>query len=94
MGNPIIYSEQTFEDIKHINEHGQEYWLARELQIVLEYSQWRRFADAIDRAKKACENSGNPVQDHFSDVGKMVELGSGSKREIDDIMLKNRGELS
>lgn len=81
------YSEKAFEDIKHINEFGQEFWYARELQVVLEYSQWRRFAETIDRAKKACEKSGNAVSDHFADVGKMVELGSGSMREIEDIML-------
>ena len=54
MSEISIYSEQTFESIKHINEEGQEYWLARELQPVLEYVQWRRFADAIERAKLAC----------------------------------------
>ena len=70
------YSEETFESIKHINEFGQEYWLARELQVVLEYSQWRRFAETIDRAIEACENSGIDVADHFAEVGKMVEIGS------------------
>ena len=81
------YSEQTFERIKHINEDGQEYWLARELQPVLEYVQWRRFAETIDRAKLACKNSGFEIDDHFADVGKMVDIGSGAEREIDDIML-------
>lgn len=52
------YSEQTFEGIKHINEYGQEFWFARELQDVLEYTQWRRFSDSIERAKLACKNSG------------------------------------
>ena len=51
MSELVQYSEQTFESIKHINEYGEEYWLARELQPVLEYAQWRRFADAIERAK-------------------------------------------
>ena len=81
------YSEETFESIKHINEFGQEYWLARELQVVLEYSQWRRFAETIDRAIEACENSGIDVTDHFAEVGKMVEIGSGASREVDDYEL-------
>ena len=58
MSEITIYDEHTFESIKHINEAGQEYWLARELQPVLEYTQWRRFSDAIERAKLACKNSG------------------------------------
>ena len=78
------YSEQTFDNIKHINEYGQEYWLARELQHVLEYDQWRRFDDTIARAKQACQNSGASVEDHFADVGKMVDIGSGAKRIVDD----------
>ena len=81
------YSEQTFESIKHINEYGQEFWYARELQAALEYAQWRRFEETIERAKKACETSGNAVSDHFANVGKMVELGSGAEREIQDIQL-------
>lgn len=87
MSKLVQYSEQTFESIKHINEYGEEYWLARELQPVLEYAQWRRFADAIERAKLACKNSGFEVDDHFADVGKMVDIGSGAEREIDDVML-------
>lgn len=87
MSDIVKYSDQTFESIKHINEQGQEYWFARELQEVLEYAQWRRFNETIERAKLACENSGYDVSDHFADVGKMVELGSGAQREIDDIML-------
>lgn len=81
------YSEQTFERIKHINEYGQEYWLARELQPVLEYSQWRYLKDAIARAELACKNSGVEPKDHFADVRKMVDIGSGAVREIDDVML-------
>ena len=87
MNELIKYSEQTFESIKHVNEYGEEYWLARELQPVLEYAQWRRFSDAIERAKLACKNSGFAVEDHFADVGKMVDNGSGAEREIDDVML-------
>lgn len=81
------YSEETFESIKHINEYGQEYWLARELQIVLEYSQWRRFEETINRAIEACKNSDIDVTDHFAEVGKMVDIGSGASREINDYAL-------
>lgn len=81
------YSEEIFENLKHVNGYGQEFWYARELQSALEYSQWRRFSDAIERAKTACEKSGHRMQDHFADVGKMVRLGSGAKREIEDIAL-------
>ena len=87
MSEMSIYDEHTFENIKHINEDGQEYWLARELQHVLEYAQWRRFSDAIERAKLACKNSGYETEDHFADVGKMVGIGSGAEREVDDVML-------
>ena len=87
MSELVKYSEQTFESIKHVNEYGEEYWLARELQQVLEYAQWRRFSDAIERAKLACKNSGFTVEDHFADVGKMVDIGSGAERKIDDVML-------
>ena len=87
MSELVKYSEQTFESIKHINEYGEEYWLARELQPVLEYAQWRRFSDAIERAKLACKNSGFAVEDHFADAGKMVDIGSGAERQIDDVML-------
>ena len=87
MSELVKYSEQTFESIKHVNEYGEEYWLARELQLVLEYAQWRRFSDAIERAKLACKNSGFAVEDHFADIGKMVDIGSGAERQIDDVML-------
>lgn len=87
MRDITMYSEKLFEDIKHIDENGVEYWLARELQPVLEYSQWRRFSETVERAKEACKNSEQNIQDHFADVGKMVSLGSGSERKIDDIKL-------
>ncbi|MFA7370151.1 MAG: DNA damage-inducible protein D, partial [Kiritimatiellales bacterium] len=68
-------------------EGGIEYWLARDLQQLLGYSEWRNFSTAISKAKTACEISGHPVADHFVGVNKMVDLGSGSQREIEDIML-------
>lgn len=79
--------DQNFESIKHINIGGQEFWYARELQVVLDYAQWRRFSEVLEKAREACSNSGNNVLDHFAEVGKMVELGSGSRREIDDYEL-------
>ena len=80
------YSESLFESIKHINEYGQEFWYARELQVALEYKQWRRFCNVIDKAKEACQNSDFVVSDHFADVGKMVKAGVAPK-DIGDIAL-------
>lgn len=64
-----------------------ECWSARELQEILGYSKWDNFKNAIDKAKKACENAGATISDHFADVGKMVTIGSGTKREVEDIAL-------
>ena len=64
-----------------------ECWSARELCTLLGYQQWRNFSNVIDKAKDACTNAGQPVPDHFADVSKMVTLGSGAEREVDDIML-------
>lgn len=85
MSDIVNYNEQTFESIKHINENGQEFWYARELQKVLGYSEWRNFQNVIHKAKDACKNSGNSVQDHFVDVNKMVGIGSNASRPVDDI---------
>ena len=71
--NNIEINNSVFEDIKHIDEVGNEYWEARELQEVLGYSQWRRFNDVIEKAKNACINSNNCALDHFANVGKMVK---------------------
>ena len=76
-----------FEEIKHINEIGQEYWSARELFAVLEYVKWDKFLNVISKAKQACQNSGLESNDHFPRVEKMVDLGSGAKRDIGDIHL-------
>lgn len=81
------YTETLFESIKHTNEYGNEFWYARELQEALEYSKWDNFKRVIDKAIMACENSENSVTDHFSDVGKMVNVGSGAEREIQDYEL-------
>ena len=77
----------TFEGHAQQTESGVEYWLARDIQILLGYTEWRNFLKIIDKAETACEVSGHRVTDHFVDVNKMVEIGSGSQREIDDVML-------
>lgn len=81
------YGERTFDDIRHCMEDGTEFWFARELQQVLEYTEWRNFCTVIDRARTACENSGVSADDHFVDINKMVAIGSGAEREVDDFML-------
>ena len=81
------YSDATFESIKHTNADGQEYWLARELQAVLEYTQWRRFSEVIERAKESCKNSGYSVEDHFANVGKKVGNSSGAARKVYALIL-------
>lgn len=68
------YSNQNFEDIKHIDENGIEYWNARELQVVLDYKEWRKFEGVVQRAMKACENSNVNTLDHFVGADKMVQI--------------------
>jgi len=80
-------AHSKFEDIKHTNEIGQEYWSARELFEVLEYIKWDKFILVIEKAKQACKNSGQDPEDHFPRVGKMVVIGSGAQRDIGDIHL-------
>lgn len=79
--------ENTFEEIKHIDENGQEYWLARELQEVLGYKEWRNFLKTIDKAMTACENSEIPTSECFVDVNKTSKMPHGGSREIGDIKL-------
>lgn len=86
MTNVSNYNQNIFESIKHTGKSGNEFWYARELQIALEYSQWRRFLQVIDRAKESCEASNYNINDHFANVGKMVDIGISS-REIQDIVL-------
>lgn len=78
---------ETFEGHAQHTDSGVEYWLARDLQHLLGYAEWRNFATVLSKAKTACELSGHAVADHFVDVNKMVDLGSGSQREVDDLML-------
>jgi DNA-damage-inducible protein D len=77
----------TFEAHAQQTDGGIEFWLARDLQFLLGYAKWENFLNVVSKAKTACDISGHDVSDHFADVGKMVDLGSGSQREIDDIML-------
>jgi DNA-damage-inducible protein D len=67
----------SFEALERTNIHGAEYWSARDLQPLLGYSQWRRFEDAIKRAMTSCEQSGNPISNHFAGAGKMVKVDKG-----------------
>jgi len=77
----------TFEEHAYDTDTGVPYWLARDLQGLLGYTEWRNFTLVLSKAKTACEGSGQKVENHFVDVNKMVELGSGSIREIEDVML-------
>ena len=84
--NEIQELFNSFESIA-IDYNGVECWSARELYPVLGYAKWERFKDALARAKDSCLNAGEPISDHFADVRKMVTLGSGAQRQIDDVML-------
>jgi hypothetical protein len=77
----------TFEGHAQQTEDGVEYWLARDLQHLLGYAEWRNFQAVLSKARTACEVSGHAVSDHFVDVNKMVDLGSGSRRQVEDLML-------
>ena len=88
MKTDLIHSlTDTFEAHAQQTENGVEYWLARDLQHLLGYTEWRNFSAVVTKAKTACELSGHAIADHFVEVNKMVDLGSGSKREVYDIML-------
>jgi len=88
MQNDLIHSmTESFEGHAQETENGVEYWLARDIQYLLGYTEWRNFINVVTKAKTACEVSNNTVKDHFVDINKMVELGSGTQREISDIML-------
>ena len=81
------YTEKIFEEIKHIDENGKEYWEARELQDVLDYKKWQKFQNVIENAKTACEQSKFIIDDHFTQVGKMINLAKGAVRKIKDYKL-------
>ena len=78
---------ETFEGIRQFDGEGNEYWVARDLQPLLEYAAWDKFKRVIEKAMEACRQSGNEVDDHFSQTAKMVDIGSGAKREIEDYRL-------
>jgi DNA-damage-inducible protein D len=79
--------KSVFETIKQINQNGQEFWYARDFQNILGYVKWDKFLFVLDKAKEACVNSGHKIQDHFLHMEKMVDIGSGAQRGINDIVL-------
>ena len=85
--NLEVINNSVFEDIKHIDENGNEYWLARGLGKVLNYGEYRKFYPVIEKAVIACENSGQNIADHFVHVDVMVDIGSNAKRKIIDYKL-------
>jgi DNA-damage-inducible protein D len=87
MSNLIAKEYQGFEQIKHTDETGNEYWSARELATVLEYTKWENFRKVIDRAMLACQNSGFIIADQFPEVRKLIEHGKGGKRQVVDYKL-------
>jgi len=82
----IIQLNKIFEESAY-TQKSVEYWMARDLQKLLDYTDWRNFLLVVEKAKTACFNSRQSIADHFVDVNKMVKLGSGSERQVDDIML-------
>ena len=84
---PTNPQQTVFEQTKRQDVQGNEYWSARVMAKILEYSEYRHFKPVIDRAKEACENSDNQVADHFEDILDMVSIGSGAERRIEDIKL-------
>ena len=91
MSNLAHNSRSPFDSIRHIDERGNEFWYARELMPLLEYSNWQNFCVVIVKAQKACENTNNQVLDHFTDADKMVPVGSGANRQIQDYRFSRYG---
>ena len=82
-----IYSNQSFEDIKHVDENGNEFWYAREIMTILQYSKWQNFKKIIDKAKIACKNSDISIKNCFTDIDKPIISGKGKKELIEDYKL-------
>ena len=80
-------NNKKIENIKHIDENGIEYWNARELMIILEYKQWRRFENVINKAKETCKNSDISVIEHFANIGKTIKMPKGAEKIISDYKL-------
>ena len=88
MSNELSHKHNNlFEEIKHTDENGNEYWSARDLSKVLEYSEYRHFLPVIERAKEACANSGQEVANHFEDILEMINLGKTAQREVESVKL-------
>ena len=89
MTNKLIAQQHhaTFDGIRQLDLNGNEFWLARQLGKVLDYSEYRHFLPVIERARDACRNSGQPEPNHFEDILEMVEIGSGARRELPDVRL-------
>ena len=90
MTEEIVEVKETtrlFEDIKHTDKYGNEYWYARELMKALEYSRWGNFLNVIDKAKLACKLSENNIDDHFADVSKTINMPKGATKTINDYKL-------
>lgn len=85
--NELEKEKILFEDIKHIDKNNNEFWYARELQSVLNYKEWRKFDNVINKAKSSCNNSGINISDHFVDADKMVSIGSNAQRKQKDYKL-------
>lgn len=82
-----VQPQAAFDGIRHLDDKGNAYWLGRQLAPLLDYPQWRNFLPVLEKAREACNNSGQQVADHFADMRKMVDIGSGAQREVDDVRL-------
>ena len=85
--NLIMCTEEDFEKIKHTDENGVEFWYARELMTILEYSKWGNFKNVVNKAKKACNGSDIAEEEHFADVGRVLKVGNNAEMEVEDLKL-------
>ncbi len=82
-----VPSNLSFESLKKLNQHGTEYWSARDLQPLLGYAKWQRFENAIKKAMQSCKQSGNNPEHHFTGAGKQIEFGKGATQMVEDYHL-------